>query len=227
MRINPYKMETRGGVNRTESRKMVAAPGDPQADPRSRPGRGEEENRQLPVHHEEYYSDEAMAARFQAEPPNESVLGLALPKTNGVGWFTPKDCPRLVAAVFWVVAWTQTALLAVWPALLLWEYGLFGAIRLPLLVPLGSLMEAYGPNRGTAYASLTVLYAASRLATNTMSYEDSSPFALTAGFLLCLFVAAHSLCHLENKIGRSVFAALVVYIQFAAWALHLWGIPVR
>ena len=49
---------------------------------------------------DDYYSDEKMKERFRQEPPDEFVCGVALPKTNGVRWWTPAGCPPWIELLF-------------------------------------------------------------------------------------------------------------------------------
>ena len=57
---------------------------------------------------DDYYSDEKMKERFRQEPPDEFVCGVALPKTNGVRWWTPAGCPPWIELLFMGVQWFQT-----------------------------------------------------------------------------------------------------------------------
>ena len=117
---------------------------------------------------DDYYSDEKMKERFRQEPPDEFVCGVALPKTNGVRWWTPAGCPPWLELLFMGVQWFQTISIFAYPVFLYRSFGLVPLLlRIWLIVPLGQHLEYSfmdsGANKGTAFGTVQCLYVASYL----------------------------------------------------------------
>jgi hypothetical protein len=123
---------------------------------------------------DDYYSDEKMKERFRQEPPDEFVCGVALPKTNGVRWWTPAGCPPWIELLFMGVQWFQTISIFAYPVFLYRSFGLVPLLlRIWLIVPLGQHLEYSfmdsGANKGTAFGTVQCLYVASYLFAATVA----------------------------------------------------------
>ena len=124
---------------------------------------------------DDYYSDEKMKERFRQEPPDEPVCGVALPKTNGVRWWTPAGCPPWIELrLFMGVQWFQAISIFAYPVFLYRSFGLVPLLlRIWLIVPLGQHLEYSfmdsGANKGTAFGTVQCLYVASYLFAATVA----------------------------------------------------------
>ena len=130
---------------------------------------------------DDYYSDEKMKERFRQEPPDEFVCGVALPKTNGVRWWTPAGCPPWIELLFMGVQWFQTISIFAYPVFLYRSFGLVPLLlRIWLIVPLGQHLEYSfmdsGANKGTAFGTVQCLYVASYLFAATVARCVESNF---------------------------------------------------
>ena len=167
---------------------------------------------------DDYYSDEKMKERFRQEPPDEFVCGVALPKTNGVRWWTPAGCPPWLELVFMGVQWFQTMSIFAYPVFLYRSFGLVPLLlRIWLIVPLGQHLEYSfmdsGANKGTAFGTVQCLYVASYLFAATVDREDWPVLGYCMLFVVYLWCVGFGTCLLEASIGRSLWAACAVYTQ--------------
>ena len=167
---------------------------------------------------DDYYSDEKMKERFRQEPPDEFVCGVALPKTNGVRWWTPAGCPPWLELIFMGVQWFQTMSIFAYPVFLYRSFGLVPLLlRIWLIVPLGQHLEYSfmdsGANKGTAFGTVQCLYVASYLFAATVDREDWPVLGYCMLFVVYLWCVGFGTCLLEASIGRSLWAACAVYTQ--------------
>ena len=167
---------------------------------------------------DDYYSDEKMKERFRQEPPDEFVCGVALPKTNGVRWWTPAGCPPWIELLFMGVQWFQTISIFAYPVFLYRSFGLVPLLlRIWLIVPLGQHLEYSfmdsGANKGTAFGTVQCLYVASYLFAATVDRDDWPVLGYCLLFVMYLWAVGFGTCLLEASIGRSLWAACAVYTQ--------------
>ena len=167
---------------------------------------------------DDYYSDEKMKERFRQEPPDEFVCGVALPKTNGVRWWTPAGCPPWLELLFMGVQWFQTISIFAYPVFLYRSFGLVPLLlRIWLIVPLGQHLEYSfmdsGANKGTAFGTVQCLYVASYLFAATVDRDDWPVLGYCMLFVMYLWAVGFGTCMLEASIGRSLWAACAVYTQ--------------
>ena len=167
---------------------------------------------------DDYYSDEKMKERFRQEPPDEFVCGVALPKTNGVRWWTPAGCPPWLELIFMGVQWFQTMSIFAYPVFLYRSFGLVPLLlRIWLIVPLGQHLEYSfmdsGANKGTAFGTVQCLYVASYLFAATVDRDDWPVLGYCLLFVVYLWCVGFGTCLLEASIGRSLWAACAVYTQ--------------
>ena len=167
---------------------------------------------------DDYYSDEKMKERFRQEPPDEFVCGVALPKTNGVRWWTPAGCPPWLELIFMGVQWFQTMSIFAYPVFLYRSFGLVPLLlRIWLIVPLGQHLEYSfmdsGANKGTAFGTVQCLYVASYLFAATVDRDDWPVLGYCMLFVMYLWAVGFGTCLLEASIGRSLWAACAVYTQ--------------
>ena len=167
---------------------------------------------------DDYYSDEKMKERFRQEPPDEFVCGVALPKTNGVRWWTPAGCPPWLELIFMGVQWFQTMSIFAYPVFLYRSFGLVPLLlRIWLIVPLGQHLEYSfmdsGANKGTAFGTVQCLYVASYLFAATVDRDDWPVLGYCLLFVMYLWAVGFGTCLLEASIGRSLWAACAVYTQ--------------
>ena len=167
---------------------------------------------------DDYYSDEKMKERFRQEPPDEFVCGVALPKTNGVRWWTPAGCPPWLELLFMGVQWFQTMSIFAYPVFLYRSFGLVPLLlRIWLIVPLGQHLEYSfmdsGANKGTAFGTVQCLYVASYLFAATVDRDDWPVLGYCLLFVVYLWAVGFGTCLLEASIGRSLWAACAVYTQ--------------
>ena len=167
---------------------------------------------------DDYYSDEKMKERFRQEPPDEFVCGVALPKTNGVRWWTPAGCPPWLELIFMGVQWFQTMSIFAYPVFLYKSFGLVPLLlRIWLIVPLGQHLEYSfmdsGANKGTAFGTVQCLYVASYLFAATVDRDDWPVLGYCLLFVVYLWCVGFGTCLLEASIGRSLWAACAVYTQ--------------
>ena len=167
---------------------------------------------------DDYYSDEKMKERFRQEPPDEFVCGVALPKTNGVRWWTPAGCPPWLELLFMGVQWFQTISIFAYPVFLYRSFGLVPLLlRIWLIVPLGQHLEYSfmdsGANKGTAFGTVQCLYVASYLFAATVDRDDWPVLGYCMLFVMYLWAVGFGTCLLEASLGRSLWAACAVYTQ--------------
>ena len=167
---------------------------------------------------DDYYSDEKMKERFRQEPPDEFVCGVALPKTNGVRWWTPAGCPPWIELLFMGVQWFQTISIFAYPVFLYRSFGLVPLLlRIWLIVPLGQHLEysVHGQRReqghGLRHGSMPVRRVLPLRA--TVDRDDWPVLGYCLLFVMYLWAVGFGTCVLEASIGRSLWAACAVYTQ--------------
>jgi len=153
------------------------------------------------------------------EPPDEIVWGVCIPKTNGITWWTPDATPTGLRIAYKVVAFLQTALIFVYPTLLLRRCGLVqGLLRLPLIVPLGLFLdENFGPNYGTAYCTLQSVFAATVVVQASAAPDEFSYLGLALMVVAAAYGFGSVMCFTEFTMGRGLFHGLLVFVQILLW----------
>lgn len=181
------------------------------------------------------------ALRFTAEPQDSpvtmSVNGttVVLPKYNGVLWWFPKppDGGELsIVEIFFyrfftIVNATQTCSLFIWPAILVYRFGwLYTLASMPLTVPVGSHIEDnFGPNTGTAYASLHALYLSFHLLDWVLVVANHNSAVILGAFVaLTLFIGRMLALVERDLLGRTWYAAVVAYAHLGIWVHCLFQI---